>query len=138
MALLGMFAISKGVFPVDANLPKGIIGDTNTITPMIFHTLFPAWSAGIAYATLAVAALIPAAIMSISSANLFTRSIYIEYFRPRATPAEEARVSRWVSLLVKFGAAGVIIWLNPAFSVEFQLIGSRSSFCRACRRSSSA
>ena len=124
MALLGLFAIYKGVFPVDANLPKGIIGDPNTITPMIFHTQFPAWSTGIAYATLAVAALIPAAIMSISSANLFTRSIYIEYFRPRATPAEEARVSRWVSLLVKFGAAGVIIWLNPAFSVEFQLIGS--------------
>jgi SSS family solute:Na+ symporter len=127
MALLGIFAIAKGVIPVDATaagLAAGNPGDTNTITPMIFHTKFPAWSAGIAYATLAVAALIPAAIMSISSANLFTRSIYIEYFRPRATPAEEARVSRWVSLVVKIGAAGVIIWLNPAFSLEFQLIGS--------------
>jgi SSS family solute:Na+ symporter len=124
MALLGLFAIAKGVFPVDANLAQRYIGDTNTIAPMVFHTLFPAWSAGIAYATLAVAALIPAAVMSISAANLFTRSIYMEYFRPRATPAEEARVSRWVSLLVKFGAAGVIIWLNPAFSLEFQLIGS--------------
>jgi SSS family solute:Na+ symporter len=127
MALLGIFAIAKGVLPVDATLAgltAGNPGDTNTITPMIFHTKFPAWSAGIAYATLAVAALIPAAVMSISCANLFTRSIYIEYFRPRATPAEEARVSRWVSLIVKFGAAGVIIWLNPAFSTEFQLIGS--------------
>jgi SSS family solute:Na+ symporter len=127
MALLGMFAIAKGVLPVDATaagIAAGNPGDTNTITPMIFHTKFPAWSAGIAYATLAVAALIPAAIMSISCANLFTRSIYIEYFRPRATPVEEAKVSRWVSLIVKFGAAGVIIWLNPAFSTEFQLIGS--------------
>jgi solute:Na+ symporter, SSS family len=124
MAMLGLFAIAKGVFPVDANLSKGFIGDTNTITPMIFHNLFPSWSAGIAYATLAVAALIPASIMSISAANLFTRSIYMEYFRPRATPIEEARVSRWVSLFVKFGAAGVIIWLNPAFSTEFQLTGS--------------
>jgi solute:Na+ symporter, SSS family len=127
MALLGMFAIAKGVLPVDATaagVAAGNPGDTNTIAPMIFHTKFPAWSAGIAYATLAVAALIPAAIMSISCANLFTRSIYIEYFRPRATPAEEARISRWVSLIVKFGAAGVIIWLNPAFSTEFQLIGS--------------
>lgn len=124
MAMLGLFAIAKGVFPVDANLPKGVIGDTNTITPMIFHNLFPAWSAGIAYATIAVAALIPASIMSIAAANLFTRSIYIEYFRTRATPVEEARVSRWVSLFVKFGAAGVIIWLEPTFSTEFQLIGS--------------
>jgi SSS family solute:Na+ symporter len=123
-ALLGLFAIAKGVFPVDANLAQGFIGDTNTITPMIFRSLFPAWSAGIAYATLAVAALIPAAIMSISAANLFTRAIYVELFRPRAGAAEEARVSRWVSLFVKFGAAGVIIWLNPTFSTEFQLIGS--------------
>jgi SSS family solute:Na+ symporter len=124
MAMLGLFAISENVFPVGTDLSKGIIGDTNTITPMVFHSLFPAWSAGIAYAMLAVASLIPAAIMSISAANLFTRSIYIEYFRPRATPAEEARVSRWASLLVKFGAAGVILWLDPQFSTEFQLIGS--------------
>jgi SSS family solute:Na+ symporter len=124
MAMLGLFAIAKGVFPVDADLAHGKIGDSNTLAPMIFHTLFPAWSTGIAYATLAVAALIPASIMSISAANLFTRSIYMEYFRTRATPLEEARVSRWVSLFVKFGAAGVIIWLNPTFSTQFQLIGS--------------
>jgi SSS family solute:Na+ symporter len=127
MALLGIFAIAKGVLPVDATatgLAAGNPGDLNTVTPMIFHTKFPTWSAGIAYATLAVAALIPAAIMSISCANLFTRSIYMEYFRPRATPAEETRVSRWVSLIVKFGAAGIIIVLNPEFSTEFQLIGS--------------
>lgn len=124
MAMLGVFAIAEGVLPVDADLARGFIGDSNTVGPMVFHTKFPPWSAGIAFATLAVAALIPAAIMSISTANLFTRCIYMEYFRPRATPAEEARVSRWVSLLVKFGAAGIIILLDPAFSTEFQLIGS--------------
>jgi SSS family solute:Na+ symporter len=116
MALLGLFAISKGIAPVGADL--------NTIVPKTFQDVFPAWSAGIAYATIAVAALIPAAIMSISAANLFTRSIYTEYFRPRATPAEEAKVSRWTSLLVKFGAAGVVLVLDPAFSVDFQTIGS--------------
>lgn len=126
MGLLGYFAIARNVFPVDANLAAvpPIIGDTNTITPMIFHRLFPAWSAGISLATIAVAALIPTAVMSIAAANLFTRSIYIEYFRPRASPAEEAQVSRWVSLGVKFAAAGVIVWLNPSLSSEFQLVGS--------------
>jgi SSS family solute:Na+ symporter len=123
MALLGLFALARGVLPVDADLSKGIIGDTNTITPMIFHKLFPAWCAGLAYATLAVAALVPTAVMSISVANLFTRSIYVEYLRPRATPTEEARVSRWTSLLVKAGAAGVILLLDPTFSTELQLIG---------------
>jgi SSS family solute:Na+ symporter len=84
--------------------------------------VFPAWCAGIAYATLAVAALIPASIMSIAAANLFTRSIYLE-FRPAATAREETRVSRIASLAVKFGAAAVILLITPQFSVQFQLIG---------------
>jgi solute:Na+ symporter, SSS family len=124
MALLGLFAVAKNVFPVDANPAVGNFGsDYNTIAPMIFHDRFPAWTAGIAYATIAVAALIPAAIMSIGAANLFTRAIYMEYFRPRATAREEAEVSRWVSLLVKFAAAGVVLVLTPSFSLDLQTIG---------------
>jgi SSS family solute:Na+ symporter len=61
--------------------------------------------------------------MSISAANLFTRSIYREYLRPGATPREEAQVSRWVSLAVKFGAVAFIVAFNPQFSVDLQLIG---------------
>ena len=84
MALLGFFAISKNVFPIGF-VPGKSVGDLNTIIPQLFHQLFPAWSAGIAYATLAVAALIPAAIMSISAANVFTRAIYMDFIRPRAS-----------------------------------------------------
>jgi SSS family solute:Na+ symporter len=115
MALLGFFAIAQGVTPVG--------GDLNTIAPQMFHKLFPAWSAGVAYAALAVAALIPAAVMSISAANLFTRSLYREYLRPGATPREEARVSRWASLVVKLGAVLFILYVNPRYSAELQLIG---------------
>jgi SSS family solute:Na+ symporter len=115
MGMLGIFAIAEGVIPVG--------GDLNTVTPQVFHELFPAWSAGIAYATLAVSALIPAAVMSISAANLFTRSLWVDFFRPRASAREEARVAQWASLVVKLGAVGVIVLLDPTFSVEFQLIG---------------
>jgi SSS family solute:Na+ symporter len=123
MAMLGFFAIYKNIFPVDANLAAGKIGDVNTIAPMIFKTIFPDWSAGIAYATIAVAALIPAAVMSIGSANLFTRAIWMEYLRPRASAREEVWVSRIVSLLVKFGAAAVVLVLSPSFSLDLQTIG---------------
>jgi SSS family solute:Na+ symporter len=58
--------------------------------------------------------------MSIAAANAFTRSIYRAYLRPAA---DEARVSRWTSLLVKFGAVGFVLLLDPAFSVDLQLIG---------------
>jgi len=123
MALLGYFAVARNVFPVDADPAAGNFGsDYNTIAPMIFHERFPAWSAGIAYATIAVAALIPAAIMSIGAANLFTRAIYLEYFRPRASAREETAVSRWSSLLVKFLAAGVVVMLTPTFSLDLQTI----------------
>jgi solute:Na+ symporter, SSS family len=122
MALLGFFAISEGVVPLGSDFAKGVTGDPNTITPELFHALFPAWTAGIAYAAIAVAALIPAAVMAISAANLFTRSIYREYLRPSASPREEANVSRWTSLVVKFGAAGLLLFINPSFSVELQLL----------------
>jgi SSS family solute:Na+ symporter len=123
MSLLGIFAVARNVFPVDADLAHGKIGDLNTITPMIFHDLFPAWCAGIAYATLAIACLIPASIMSIAAASLFTRSIYCEFFRPRATGKEEARVSQWASLFVKIGAVVVVLLLKTDFATEIQAIG---------------
>lgn len=124
MALLGFFAVAKNVFPIDADPAVGNFGtDYNTIAPMIFNDRFPAWSAGIAYATIAVAALIPAAVMSIGAANLFTRAIYMEYIRPRATAREETLVSRWTSLFVKIGAAGVVLVVTPSFSLDLQTIG---------------
>ncbi|GIF67938.1 permease [Asanoa ishikariensis] len=115
MALLGFFALTEGIRPLD--------GDLNTVMPQMFQKLFPGWSAGIAYAALGVAALIPAAVMSISAANAFTRSIYRTYLRPAATPPEEARVSRWASLVVKFGALAVILVMQPSYAVDLQLIG---------------
>ncbi|WP_212846288.1 sodium:solute symporter [Catellatospora sp. IY07-71] len=115
LAMLGFFAIGQGVRPVG--------GDLNTVVPQLFHEVFPAWCAGIGYAAIGVAALIPAAVMSIAAANLFTRSVYREYLRPGASPAEEARISRWVSLLAKFGALLAILLLDQEFSIELQLIG---------------
>jgi SSS family solute:Na+ symporter len=115
MAMLGFFALSQAVTPLDRDL--------NTVMPRLFHALFPPWSSGIALAAFGIAALIPAAVMSIAAANAFARSIYRAYLRPAASPAEEARVSRWTSLVVKFGAVACILLLDPAFAVDLQLIG---------------
>jgi SSS family solute:Na+ symporter len=61
--------------------------------------------------------------MSIAAANLFTRNIYKEYLKRDATPQQEAKVSKLMSLLVKLGALVVIITLDPQFSIDLQLIG---------------
>src|SRR5438270_139247 len=78
----------------------------------LFHAVFPSWFAGVAYAAVAIGALVPAAIMSIAAANLFTRNIYRAWFRPAASDAEEARVSKIASLVVKFGALAFVLTLN--------------------------
>ena len=120
LALLGLMAIKAGITPLTGSNGKP---DANTVVPLLFDKMFPSWFAGIAFAAIGIGALVPAAIMSIAAANLFTRNIYTEYFRRDASPAEEARVSRLVSLVVKAGAVVVILLLDPQFSIDLQLIG---------------
>ena len=91
--------------------------------PLLFDQQFPSWFAGIAFAAIGIGALVPAAIMSIAAANLFTRNIYKEYFRRDATHAQEANVSKITSLVVKVGAVACIVFLDPQFSIDLQLIG---------------
>ncbi|WP_316246888.1 sodium:solute symporter family transporter [Microbispora tritici] len=116
IALLGYMAIAAGVTPIGK--------DGNTITPQLFDKLFPDWFAGVAFAAIGIGALVPAAIMSIAAANLFARNIYREYLNRDATPAQEARVSKIASLVVKVGAVLVILGIDPQFSIDLQLIGS--------------
>src|SRR5262249_2754038 len=82
-----------------------------------------AWFAGIAFAAIGIGALVPAAIMSIAAANLWTRNVYKEFIRRDATPADEAKQAKFASLVVKFGAVAFIVFIDPQFSIDLQLIG---------------
>jgi SSS family solute:Na+ symporter len=119
LALLGYMAIAAGVKPITS----GGKPDVNTVVPLLFDKMFSDWLSGVAFAAIAIGALVPAAIMSIAASNLFTRNVYREFLRPDATPAEEARVSQLTSLVVKGGAVLVIIAIDPQFSIDLQLIG---------------
>jgi SSS family solute:Na+ symporter len=121
IALLGYMAISAGVKPLPGNKAGSL--DTNTVVPLLFDQKFPSWFAGVAFAAIGIGALVPAAIMSIAAANLFTRNIYKEYLKRDATPAQEASVAKIASLVVKIGAVGFIVLLDPQFSIDLQLIG---------------
>src|SRR3712207_4930433 len=115
IALLGFMAIAAGIEPIGT--------DGNTIVPVLFQEMFPSWFAGVAFAAIGIGALVPAAIMSIAAANLFTRNIYKEYLKKDATPQQEAKVAKVASLVVKLGAVAAILFLNPQFSIDLQLIG---------------
>jgi SSS family solute:Na+ symporter len=119
LALLGWVAIAAGTKPI------GLDGQANPqlVVPQLFEDMFPSWFAGVAFAAIAIGALVPAAIMAIAAANLFTRNIYREWFRPSATPAQEARVGKVVSLVVKFVALVFVLTMDKQNAINFQLLG---------------
>jgi SSS family solute:Na+ symporter len=113
IALLGYMAIARGINPSNPNFA----------VPDLFLNVFPSWFVGFAFAAIAIGALVPAAVMSIAAANLFTRSIYKGYLRSGASHAEEAQVAKIVSLLVKVGALVIILTLPTKYAIELQLLG---------------
>jgi SSS family solute:Na+ symporter len=113
LALLGYLAIAAGIKP-DAHFGN------NIAVPALFDQVFPPWFAGFALASIAIGALVPAAMMAIASANLFARNIWLE-LKPGASPAEQTQVSKIASLVVKFGAVGFVILLPTTFVINFQL-----------------
>jgi solute:Na+ symporter, SSS family len=119
LALLGWVAIAAGTKPI------GLDGKPNAqlVIPQLFEDTFPSWFAGVAFAAVAIGALVPAAIMSIAAANTFTRNIYREWIKPAATHAEEARVSKLVSLVVKAFALIFVLTLDKQNAINFQLLG---------------
>jgi SSS family solute:Na+ symporter len=119
LALLGYAAISAGTKPIDLN---GTV-NPQLVVPQLFLDNFPAWFAGIALAAIAIGALVPAAIMSIAAANLFTRNIYRDLIRPDADPRQEAKVSKLASLVVKFGALIFVIAMDQSAAINMQLLG---------------
>ncbi len=123
IALLGTMAVAAGV----KSLPQYAAGfkafGNNFAVPALFLHMFPGWFVGIAFAAIAIGALVPAAIMSIACANLFTRNIWREYFDPNCAPAREAQVAKIASLVVKVGALFFVIELPTSYAIQLQLLG---------------
>ena len=119
LALLGWVAIAAGTQPI------GVDGKPNPqlVIPQLFEDSFSSWFAGVAFAAVAIGALVPAAIMSIAAANTFTRNIYKEWLKPDATHAQEAKVSKMASLVVKAFALVFVLTMDKQNAINFQLLG---------------
>jgi SSS family solute:Na+ symporter len=119
IALLGYVALADKATVADVKKA----GNAQLAVPYLFQNLFPSWFTGVAFSAIVIGALVPAAIMAIAAANLFTRNIFKEFFKPGASPRLETRVSQWVSLIVKVGALLFAITLPKTFSINLQLLG---------------
>lgn len=117
--LLGLVAL-LGIVGAAAGLH---LHSSKDVVPALFLIAFPRWFVGFAFAAITVAALVPAAIMSIAAANLFTRNLYREYFRTDATGAQQAQVAKYASVMVNLGALLFVIFLPMSYAVNLQLIG---------------
>jgi SSS family solute:Na+ symporter len=113
LALLGYMGHAAGLTLTSAN----------DVVPALFKALFPSWFAGFAFAAVAIGALVPAAVMSIGAANLFTRNFWRAYVNPEISPAGEAQVAKVSSLVVKFGALLATLYLPTQFALDLQLLG---------------
>jgi SSS family solute:Na+ symporter len=123
IALLGYMAIAAGVDRDPAYAPGFAQYGANFAVPALFLASFPSWFVGVAFAAIAIGALVPAAIMSIACANLFTRNLYKEFLRPDCSEADEARIAKIISLVVKIGAVVFILAIPQAYAIQLQLLG---------------
>jgi SSS family solute:Na+ symporter len=123
IALLGYMAIAAGVGQDPAHQAGFQRYGPNYAVPALFLSSFDSWFVGVAFAGIAIGALVPAAIMSIACANLFTRNLYKEYFRPDCTEEQEATMAKIVSLVVKVGAVVFILVLPQDYAIQLQLLG---------------
>jgi solute:Na+ symporter, SSS family len=123
LALVGFFAIAAGV----ASLPEYAAGfkqfGNNFAVPALYLHSFPSWFVGIAFAAVGIGALVPAAIMSIAAANLYTRNVHREFINRTPTDRQEAQMAKWVSLIVKFGALVFIVFVPAQYAIYMQLLG---------------
>lgn len=114
LALLGFMAVKAGT---------DIQGNPQLAIPQLFEDMFPSWFTGVAFAAIGIGALVPAAIMSIAAANLFTRNVYKDFLKQDATPEQEHKVAKLVSLLVKVGALVFVLTMDKTVAINFQLLG---------------
>jgi SSS family solute:Na+ symporter len=123
LALFGFFALAAGI----DKLPEFAAGfkqfGNNFAVPALLLHSFPSWFVGIAFAAIGIGALVPAGIMSIAAANLYTRNIHREFLNSRLSDRQEAQIAKWTSLLVKAGALVFILFVPTQYAIQLQLLG---------------
>jgi SSS family solute:Na+ symporter len=122
LALMGFMAVAAGV----KSMPQFAAGfahyGTSFSVPALVLYAFPGWFVGVAFAAIAIGALVPAAIMAIASANIFTRDIY-KQFVSSSSAGSEAKIAKLFSIVMVVGAVVFILVIPSTYAVQLQLLG---------------
>jgi len=123
LALLGYMAVAAGVKAMPQYAAGFAAFGNNFAIPALFLHMFPDWFVGLAFAAIAIGALVPASIMAIASGNLFTRNIYKAFIAPDCTERQEGRAAKLASLAVKLGALVFVLFFQTSAAIQLQLLG---------------
>ncbi len=124
LGLLAMFGFM--IYGVPAamqyvkSFPASIQG--TQVVPGLILTLLPNWLAGAAMLGIFIGGLVPAAIMAIAAANLFSRNIAKE-LKPNITPKGETKVAQVFAVVFKFLALGFVFIIPATYAIQLQLFG---------------
>ncbi|HET7385930.1 MAG TPA: sodium:solute symporter [Nocardioidaceae bacterium] len=113
IALLGYMAYAKGIH----------VSDPNLALPRLFQASFPNWFVGVSFAAIGIGALVPAGIMAIAAANLFSRNIWTTYIRHDSSPSVQTWLARIVAVVISALALLFILAIKTTFILNFQLLG---------------
>jgi len=123
IAMLGYFAYAAHIDQLPELAPYFAQYKAQFAMPGLLLHFFPSWFVGVGFAAVAIGALVPAAIMSIAAANLFTRNIYKAYINPTCSTEQETSIAKLFSLIVKVGALVFILFLPLTYAIQLQLLG---------------
>jgi SSS family solute:Na+ symporter len=122
LALIGFMAVAAGV----KTMPQFAAGfaqyGASFAVPALLLNSLPGWFAGIAFGAIAIGALVPAAIMAIAAANIFTRDICSQFLSP-AGHVRELLLAKLFSIVMLVGAVAFILLIPSSYAVQLQLLG---------------
>ncbi len=126
LAVLGFVAFASGVSndPAFADGFKQYGSSYALLAIMIKY--FPGWFVGVAFASIAIGALVPASVMAIGSANIITRDIWGEFVHTGTTEARqmtETFIAKIFALLMVAAALIFVVAIPLQYVVQFQLLG---------------
>jgi SSS family solute:Na+ symporter len=119
LALLGFMTIAAGVKAMPQFADGFKAYGNNFAIPALFINAFPAWFIGIAFAAIAIGALVPAAIMAIAAANIFTRDIYSQF----VDKSSETQVAKLFAIFMVVAAVFFVLEIPQSYAVQLQLLG---------------
>ena len=126
LAALGFVAVAAGVSS-DPAYADGFkqYGPSYALLALIMKYL-PDWFVGVAFAAIAIGALVPASVMAIGSANIITRDIWGEFFHTGTAESrqmKETSIAKTFALVMVVAALIFVIAIPQQYVIQFQLLG---------------